>query len=278
MDGVEGGENLGVGRDCGRAEGRDRGEPDEDDRSEHEADARGAFELDGEERDEEPERDRDRRAGEAWDRYAEPLDRRKHADRRRDHAVADEKPGAGDQRPEQRPHTAVGALVQQAIEREHTALAVVLRAQNQDGVFDRDDQRQRPDDERNCAERVLGRMRRGDAKNLVHRIEGRSADVAIDDAERAKRQRRDAAARRVAAGAFGGVDAMGTIGDERHGTGDIFAILQWERGSGNATDAPMGVPSPLAGKGGGRTMAPLNPLGGRHGCAQGRVGISACPS
>ncbi len=61
-------------------------------------------------------------------RDAEALDRRKHADRRRDHAVADEKPGARHQRPEQHAHAAVSAVVQEAVEREHSALAVVLGA------------------------------------------------------------------------------------------------------------------------------------------------------
>ena len=56
------------------------------------------------------------------------------------------------------------AVVQEPVEREHAALAVVLRAQHQDRVFDRDDQRQRPDRERDAAEHVVGRARRA-AKN-----------------------------------------------------------------------------------------------------------------
>ncbi len=289
MDRVEGGENFGIRRDRGRAECGDAREPDENDRPEHGADAGGAFELDGEERDEEPERDRDRRAGEARHGDPEALDRREHADRRRDHAVADQEARARHQRPEQHPRAAVGAVVQKAVEREHAALAVVLRAQDQDGVFDRDDERQRPDDERNGAERVLGRMRRRDAKNLVHRVEGRSADVAVDDAERAERQRPDAAVRRVIAGFLGGLAVMGTIGDERHeATGDIFAILQWEWATGNAR-APRHLRpaclSPVHGRrwrrsrrtGGSGAAATASAKDG-HGCAQGRVGISACPS
>ena len=106
---------------------------------------------------EEPERDRHDRAGEARDRDAETFDRREHADRRRDHAVADQEARAGDQRPEQHAHPAVGPVVQEAVEREHAALAVVLRPEDEEGVFDRDDDRQRPDDERNRAERILGR-------------------------------------------------------------------------------------------------------------------------
>src|SRR5271166_5797315 len=78
-------------------------------------------------------------------------------------------------------------------------------------------------------------MRRRDAKNLVHRIEGRRADVAVDDAKRAERQRPDASVRRVIARFRSSLAVMGTIGDERHETtGNIFAILQWESATGNA--------------------------------------------
>ena len=89
--------------------------------------------------------------------------------------------------------------MQEAIEREHAALAVVLRLQHEEGVFDRDDKGQRPDHERNGAERVLWRARRRNAENLVHRVERGRADVAIDDAERAQRQRPDASVRSTVA-------------------------------------------------------------------------------
>ena len=246
MDRVEGGENFGVRRDRGRAERRDRREPEEDDRSEDEADAGSAFELDGEERDEKPERDRDRRAGEARNGDAEAFDRRKHADRRRDHAVADEKARARHQRPEQHAHATVGAVVQEAVEREHAALAVVLGAQDKERVLDRDHQRQRPDRERDGAERILWRAPPGGVEDLFHRIERRRSDRAEHDPERAERQRPEAAVRRVIAGFLGGLAVTGAIGDERHaGTDDIFAILQWEWAKGQrsrpATLAPMAL-------------------------------------
>ena len=51
---------------------------------------------------------------------------------------------------------AIRAVVQEAVEREHAALAVVLRAQHEERIFDRDDDGQRPDAERGRAQRVLG--------------------------------------------------------------------------------------------------------------------------
>ena len=122
----------------------------------------------------------------------EALDGGEHADCGRDHAVADQEPRAKHQRPKQHADTAVLAIMQQAVEREYAALAVVLRLQHEEGVFDRDDEGQRPDHERNGADRVLGRAGRRNAENLVHGVKGRSADVAIDDPERAQRKRPDA--------------------------------------------------------------------------------------
>ena len=84
--------------------------------------------------------------------------------------------------------------VQEPIKREHAALAVVLRAQHQDRVFDGDDQRDGPDRERHAAEHVGGRAHRAAEEQLIHGIERRGADIAIDDAECAEGQGGKAAA------------------------------------------------------------------------------------
>ena len=153
---IEGGKNLRIGRDRSAAEGGDGDEPDEHDRPEHRADAGGALELDGEQGDEEAERDRNDRAGKARRGDGEAFHSGEHADRRRDHAVADQEAGARHQGPQEHARAAVRPVVQEAVEREYAALAVVLRPQHQERVFDRDDQGQRPDDERDGAERVFG--------------------------------------------------------------------------------------------------------------------------
>ncbi len=132
-------------------------------------------------------------------RHLQAFDRRQHADRRRDHAVAEQQPGAEHQRPQHEPRDAVGAVVQQPVKRKDAALALVLRAQNQQRVFDRDDHRQRPDHQRDAAQHVLRRPRHAGLENLVHGVKRRGADVAVNDAERAKRQRRQPAARRMRA-------------------------------------------------------------------------------
>ena len=209
---IEGGEDLRMGQDRGAAERGDGEEPDEHDRPEHRADAGGALELDGEQRDEQPERDRNDRAGKCRRGDREALDGGEHADRRRDHAVADEQARAGHQGPEQHAGAAVRAVVQQAVEGEHAALAVVLRLEHEQRILDRDNGGQRPDCERDRPERVARRS----ADDLVHGVERGGADRAEHDAERAKGQRDHAAARQVIMRQPGGPGAMRTIDEERH--------------------------------------------------------------
>jgi hypothetical protein len=90
-------------------------------------------------------------------------------------------------------------FMQQAVERKQTALSVVLGAQHQQRIFDGDNDGDRPDHERHAAEHVGRRQRRGAAaqEQLVHGVERRCTDIAIDDAERPYRQSRETSARRV---------------------------------------------------------------------------------
>ena len=197
--GVERHQDLRLARDLRDAESGDDDEPHDQNRPEEEADARGALELDGEQAGQQPDGDRHdiRREGGRGD--VETFDRREHADRRRDHAVAEQKPGAEHQRPQENPRALVLVLVQQAVEREDAALAFVLGVEDEDRVLDRDDQRDRPDRQGNRADDVAGRRRdRGrPGKDLVDCVERRGADVAVDDAERADRQGGEPAARRM---------------------------------------------------------------------------------
>ena len=98
--------------------------------------------------------------------HRQTFDRRQHADGRGDHAVAEQQPGAQHQRPQQSPGPAPLAVVQQAVKREHAALAVILGAQHEDGVFDGDDQGHGPDHQRDAAQDVLGRAGNVVAKKI----------------------------------------------------------------------------------------------------------------
>src|SRR5438105_916105 len=79
-------------------------------------------------------------------------------------------------------------------EREDAALALVVGAHDEDEVLDDDDQRQRPEEQRNDAEhraRIGCDLEVLVRQTLAHRVQGRRADVAVDDAERAEREHRE---------------------------------------------------------------------------------------
>ena len=74
--------------------------------------------------------------------------------------------------------------MQKTVEREQAALAVVLRGQDKDGVFDRNDNGDGSDHQRNGAKDLVGRGRAGTAEEqLIHRVKRRRADVAVNDAQ-----------------------------------------------------------------------------------------------
>ena len=101
---------------------------------------------------------------------------------------------------------AAEAAAHQGDERQDPALALVVGAQHEGDIFDRDDDRQRPEDQRQHAEHLLGRGRRAAGRGmqrLAQRIDRAGADVAIDDAERAEHQQRQLVFGRRAYAGFG---------------------------------------------------------------------------
>ena len=96
--------------------------------------------------------------------------------------------------------------VQEAVESECASLTVVVRAEDEDEILERHDERDRPDDQRDAAEHVVGRAQdvAVPEEDLVDRVERRRADVAIDDAHRTDRQRNHAAVRSVVLRRVGG--------------------------------------------------------------------------
>ena len=196
---VEGGQDLRLPDDLREPQPADNDEPDQQDRPEHAADAGGALELHREQRRQQNHGDRNDEARQRRRRHAQSLDSRQHTDRRCDEAIAEQQSGAEHQRHQQGKHAPPAVFVQQAIEGEHAALTVILRAQHQQRVFYRDDDRQCPDHQRDPAEHV-GRSggQVGPAEeDLVQSVQRRCADIPIDDAERAHRQGGKPALRRV---------------------------------------------------------------------------------
>ncbi len=179
---------------------RDHRKPDHEHRTEHDADAGRALELNGEQPGQKTDGDRDDGVAESRRRHMQSLHRRQHADRWRYDAVAEQQARAEHQRPQQQRCAAPSLFMQQAVEREDAALAIILRAQYEKGVFDGDDDGDRPDHQRYAAKDVGRRLRCAGPpeKQLVHRIKRRRADIAVNDTERADAQPGETAARHVA--------------------------------------------------------------------------------
>ena len=126
------------------------------------------------------------------------LDGRQHADRRRDHPVAEQQRRA--EQPEQhqdpgsRPCRRRRRLLRrdQCGEREDAALAVVVGPQHQQHVLDGDDDHERPHDDRHRPHHVHpidGQAVALADERLADRVQRARAEVAVDDAERADDQR-----------------------------------------------------------------------------------------
>ena len=83
-------------------------------------------------------------------------------------------------------------------QRQRAAFAVIVGAQQEQHVFERDDDNQGPEDQRQHAEH--GRLRddavrsAGGQNGFAQRVERARADVAIDDADRAEGERPERAA------------------------------------------------------------------------------------
>src|SRR5258707_9432392 len=67
------------------------------------------------------------------------------------------------------------------------ALAVIVGAQDQNCVFERDDQEERPEDQRHDAHHCVGGGRPGRLDGLLQPIERAGADIAVDNTECGKR-------------------------------------------------------------------------------------------
>ena len=155
------------------------------------ATARRAAALHGEQADQDREAERHDVGLEGGRRELQALDRREHRDRRRDDRVAVEQRGADHAEQRDREDVVPHDALEQRHQRERAALAVVVGAHDQEHVFERHDDDQRPQDQRHDAEHHLAGERaagRGGGEALLEGVERARADVAVDDADGAERQ------------------------------------------------------------------------------------------
>ena len=112
-----------------------------------------------------------------------------YRDRRGDHAIAVEE-RRSDQSESDDDLSAHGVRVAPLLlenerqQRENSALAVVIRAHDENDVLDADDDDQRPDDQREDAVDVVGSWLDAvfELEAFAQRVEGTGTDVPVDDA------------------------------------------------------------------------------------------------
>ena len=207
---------------------RQHDEPDRHHRAEQLADAGGAVALHHEQDGQHHQRDRHDVAVQRRRRDLEALDRTEHRDRRRDDAVAVEDRGAEDA-DEQQPPAQLRAILhrlrRQRQHRDQAALAVVVGAQDQHHVLDRDDHRQGPEHEREHAVDVrFGQRHVAVREHFLQRIQRAGPDVSVDDPDGAQGQRGEAGGRAVWL-------HTGAAAEEEAGSGRRAAIVHLGAGA-----------------------------------------------
>ena len=189
---VEREEDGRITRDADRPQHRQGPEVDAHHRPEQRPHRSGAEALDREQPDQDRHRDRNDQRLQAGMHNGEPLRRREHGDRRRDHAVAvEERAGEHAEHDEPGREARAGQLAgDQREQGKATTLAAVVRPHQDRHVFKRDDDHHRPEDQRQHTIDVgpVDRQRVMPGKRLPKRIERRRADVAEHDTDRAQRQ------------------------------------------------------------------------------------------
>ena len=184
---IEGRQDRRVACNLHRSEQRQHREPQANHRTEQNADAGGPVPLDREQPDEDCERERNHERLERGRHHFEPLDCGEHRNRRRDHAVAVEHRRAEYSENDEPPASAsIGEPARdERGERHDAAFAIVVGAHDQRDVLERDDDRDRPEHDReNAVDVLFGQreaVRPGEA--LAQRIQRTRADVAENDAD-----------------------------------------------------------------------------------------------
>ena len=216
--GRESPDNLRLLEDLPQPQKREGREPNEHHRAEQLPDVAGATRLDREQADEDQAGDRNDEALEGWAGDGEPFDGRKHGDRRCDHAVAIEERRADDGQERHPGDTAdpaggvAVAIGHEGQERQDPPFPAMIGPHHKDDVLHRDDEDQRPEHEREDAEKIGAvdgvAVGGGDMEAFFERVEGACADVAKDHAEREKRKAQDAAPASPMGVRGGGAGAM----------------------------------------------------------------------
>jgi hypothetical protein len=205
--GIERLENAEVVGDMVDADRRHGEEPDDGDRAEKDRHGPSSARLDRKQHDQDDDRNRHDILMECRRDDLETFDRRQDRQRRRDHRIAEKQRGA-ENADQQQDAAALfrNGLDHQRQERQRAAFAVIVRLQQKNDVFERDDDRQCPEEQRDQADNcetldvlIMGDRTQGFAKG----IKRARADIAVDDSDRADRERQELSRRHRAMVAAG---------------------------------------------------------------------------
>ena len=168
---------------AGKPQYADGNEPNQHHRPEGPADLRRTERLRGKQRDQDRDRQRQNEIMQMRCRDLQAFERGENRDRRRNSTIA-----VDQRRAEQADGDDVRAMLafdaEQGHQRQYAAFTVVIDAHRERDVFDRHDDDQRPDEQRQHAEHNVLAGAAGDIEDSLERVERARADVAENDAER----------------------------------------------------------------------------------------------
>ena len=184
---AEGAQDVRCANDPAQAERADDQEPEQHHRPEDVADERRSFALDQEQANQDRSTDRNHDGCKLGCVELQTLDGAQHRNSRRDDPISVEQSGANQPDDHQRGAPTAARRVANIEKRQQcddAALAAVVGAHDQDGIFERNDQDQRPEDDGHDAHRGFGRDGSRRICGLFEPIKRAGADIAVDNAER----------------------------------------------------------------------------------------------
>ncbi len=189
---IDGREHARIVADVQKSSRSNRDEPDHHDRRKEARHPRRSPALGGEQAEQDGDGERHHIVVESGRNQLQAFDRRQYRDRRRDHRVSQEHGGADDPEQKDQRRAPPECARRERGQGQRAALPVVVGAQQNQHVLERDHDDQRPQDKRQHAENDVARDRAGlDRRHdrLAKRVERARADVAIDDPHAAEGQR-----------------------------------------------------------------------------------------
>ena len=197
IKGTDGPQNAWLIDDMAHTQHGDRNKPNHRDRSEKLANPCRAALLHRKQAEQDDQSERNHEALEARRNHFQTFDRGQHRDSRGNDSIPIKQAGAEDADEEQSPAQAglvFDRLRRQSQHGHQSAFTVVVGAQHQHHVFDRDDDRQGPEEDREDAVNIGFRKRHmTGAEDLFQCVQHAGADVAVynaDGTERKCRERR----------------------------------------------------------------------------------------